>query len=428
MKILFLTQLLPWPTNHGGKFKTLQLLKNLALEHRIYLACFISQKSDLEYLSELKRYCREIKVILVPTTNSRYKEIPGQVMAWFFSLKPVIVCQYRNQAMADYLKRLINREIFDFVYLEHLSLVQYADCFPASRNFKLVYGEHNIAWLSRWRLAKISRNVFKKIFFLVETVKLYFYEKRKLKVFDCCLAISQFDRKRLMELGLKNTEVKVLPTAFKIRPVWRPQNFRQPKILFLGLLSWEPNRDGFWWFYREIWPLVLEKLPQAVFWVIGDEATTKMKEAAAEDSRLELFGFVKNLTVYLAQSSVLVAPVRTGSGLRIKILTALAAGVPVVSTRLGIEGLGLKENKTILLAEEAEDFAESVVRLAEDSCLAKEISTNGIKFINKNFNPAKQKETLKRIFSESRVGSKTRFRTGSEIGFEIKHKFRHKTA
>lgn len=400
MNILFLTQLLPYPISHGGKLKTFNLIKTLSQKHKIYLGCFVAKKEDLKHASYFKKYCQQVKAIVWPYVNARYKKIPLKIFSLLFSARPVIVSLYDNQEMGQYIENVFEKEKIDIFYIENLSMCQYLKYLPQAKNLVLVYGEHNIAWLSRKRLFNIEKNLIKKAFFLIDTIKLYFYEKKIIPRFNCWLAISELDKIKLGKMGAKAKNTFFLPTLIKTKSLFKALKRKKPNILFIGLLSWDPNRDAFYWFYKEIFPLIVKKMPSVSFWAVGDEPEEKMRLMAKQNKGLKITGFIKDLKAVFAQASVFVAPIRTGSGLRIKILTAMAAGLPIVSTTLGVEGLKVKDKKEFLLADKPNEFANQVVKIIQEINLAKRLSKNGQDFIKKNYNLKNYKRTLRKVFKE----------------------------
>jgi polysaccharide biosynthesis protein PslH len=397
MRILFLTQLFPYPATNGGKLKTLKLIRHLSKEHQIYLLCFTDKKITSDNLNKVKKYCHCIKVIYKPLVNIRYKDELFKVLFSVFCLKPTVVWQYCDNSMKNMVEKLAAKNSFKLVYIEYLSMCQYLNNIFKTKKTKLIYGEHNINWLSRFRLFKQQKNLFKKTFFLIEAVKLYFYERKYIPKFDKILFISPKDKQELSKLGADKNKLYFLPTIFQPKPVFKFKKNRH-NIIFLGLLSWEPNKDGFYWFYYNIFPKILSHLPHAKLWVVGSEAEAKMKDLAKQDKNLRLTGYVKNLDLLFKQAGAFVAPIRSGSGLRVKVLQALSFAMPMIATSTAIEGLNLENNKELMVANRADDFSKKTCQVLTSQKLAENLSLNSLKFIKKYNKNNKFRQALTKVF------------------------------
>ena len=147
-----------------------------------------------------------------------------------------------------------------------------------------------------------------------------------------------------------------------------PRSERENSVLFVGTLSYRPNLDAVLFLLDEIAPLVLKVRPQTEFKIIGRNPPSSLKARASENVRL--LNTVEDISPYFARAGVLAVPLRAGAGTRFKILEAFAAGLPVVSTEIGAEGLGVKDQKELLISNSAEEFAESLCRVLENKALA----------------------------------------------------------
>lgn len=388
MKILFLTQLLPFPTDNGGKIKTLSTLTALKnLEHEINLACFVDQKKHLKYQKNLKPFCYKTKAFFHPVVTRSHKQLIGKAILSLFSPEPFAVFKYYSPLMKDYLMEISRKTKFDAIYIDHLHLAQYLRFLESTP--LLIYDEHNISSLAAWRNFQTETNLAGKLAYLLEAFKWHYYEKKFIPLFDKILTISSMDRQRLISrFRIPDKDIAVLPIAIKSKPYFKFKP-KTANILFIGLMSWKPNRDAFWWFYQQIFPLVKQKIPDVRFTVIGANPSRQMIRISSKDKSLNMLGYVRDINKYLKSASVFVVPIKSGGGIRIKILVALAAGLPVVSTKIGTEGIPVKHNKQILIADEAGSFAQGVIKLIQNEKLATCLSKNGLKFIKENYNQKK---------------------------------------
>jgi len=395
-KILFITQLLPYPPYSGGKLKTFKILKILAQKYHLQVICFHDQKHHQKNAQKLSTLLNiKVKSFHWPVISKANKKLIIKAVASLFSLKPFRVYKYFNPKLAKYITKLTSQHNFNIIYLDHNTSYQYLKYINKSTNSKVIYDEHNLDYLAMQRTAKHQINPLKKIFFYYDSLKLYLYEKSMLKKLDLIFCISQTDLINLKKLGAQPSQLKHLPVPFK------PNNqfqFHRSKstILFVGLMSWEPNIKAFWWFYKKIFPLIKQKLPSVKLIVIGPLPSKKLLCQATTDNSLQVTGQVPTLISYYKKANALVAPILFGGGIRLKILHALAHGIPTISTTIGAEGIN---PKSLLIANTKEDFAKKTIKILTQPKLAKQFSQAGLTTIKTNYSQVKTSRALNLIES-----------------------------
>jgi len=384
MKILFLTQFLPFYPDTGGKIKSWEILKILCKKNKVWLVCFTDKKENSIYENEVKKICWEVKTFFQPIITKSYKSLKYKALLSLFSLKPFRAYKHYSTEFVKYLQKIIRNNDFDAIYVDHDVMCQYLN--NISKKGKLfIFDQHNISSHASWRNFLIEENLVAKAAYFLEAIKWYFYEKKYLKYFDEIFTISQADGKKLAKLGINKTKIHFLPIPIKTKNLFKFNNKRK-KILFVGLMSWKPNEDGFWWFYNEVYSLIKKEITDTTFIVIGDNPSKKIQALAKKDKSIRVLGYVKNIEHFYSKASVFVVPIRSGGGIRIKVLKALSYGIPTVASRIGAEGINLVNNENILLADKPKDFAFQVIKVLTDSSLAEKLNKKGIKFIKDNYN------------------------------------------
>jgi glycosyltransferase involved in cell wall biosynthesis len=185
--------------------------------------------------------------------------------------------------------------------------------------------------------------------------------------------------------AVTHVPVFVVPNGTALDPV-RPQPpERPPVLLFTGTMSYAPNRDGILWFASEIWPHVVTQVPEARLLVVGRWPDARVSRLQRDDARIEVTGEVPEMGPYFERATAVIAPLRSGGGTRLKILDAFASMRPVVSTRIGAQGLGVQDGEQLLLGDESKDFAQQVVRLLGDADLRSRLSANGRRLIDERY-------------------------------------------
>ena len=395
MKILYITQFLPYPLDNGGAIKTYQTLKILSQKHKVYLFCFLESKERKKDHKILEKKLKiEVKTVVSRLPLVEFREIKKDILKSLFSWLPFIVYRYKNRKMARQVNKRIEKGI-DAIHIDHLNLASYL---PGKKNCLWVLEEHNIESEFNLRIfKKESFNKF-KIFSFLEMVKTYLYEKIIVSRFDYWLAISKIDKEKLIKRGAKQEKTFFLPVSFKTKSLF---SFKKERfnIFFVGDLAWWPNKDGVLWFIKEVFPLIKKKISKVQFFLMGRRAGEVIKKLASLDSQIKLLGPVKNLNHFLKEASCFVIPLRGGGGVKIKVLTSLASGIPVVSTTIGVEGIEIKDSHEVVLANKPMDFAEAVVSVLKSKDLAESLSKTGLDFIKKNYHEEKAKAVLDSVYN-----------------------------
>jgi glycosyltransferase involved in cell wall biosynthesis len=158
-------------------------------------------------------------------------------------------------------------------------------------------------------------------------------------------------------------KITAIPTGVDV-DYFQPISGEEPdSLVFTGSMDWMPNEDGILYFVEEVLPLIRQQRPEVKLWVVGRRPGKKIKALAESDPGIQVTGRVEDIRPYIAKGAVYVVPLRVGSGTRLKIFEAMAMGKAVVSTTIGAEGLPVSHGVDIILADEPQQFAESVCRL-----------------------------------------------------------------
>jgi polysaccharide biosynthesis protein PslH len=390
MNILFLTQILPYPPNSGPKVKTWHVLKYLSQRgHKITLASFVRQE-ELPYIQDVKKACDSLHVI--PIRRSRlldgYYFLRSQLTG-----RPFLVERDDITEMRSLVKKIISSESIDVIHADQLTMTQFA--FPIGvQGFKkpaLVFDAHNAVWTITERMSH-NAAFYLKLPLALETRRIKRYEGMITKDFDVTLAVTELDRSALMDafhqFGHDGVgSISVIPIAVDtehIKPIQRASG--SLNILTMGTLYYPPNADGIRWFIQQVFPLVRQKLPSVKLTIVGKNPPKDfLKLAANGNSGIFTTGFVPDLDPYFAESAITVIPVRAGGGMRVRILEAFARAAPVVTTTVGLEGIDAIPGTDVMIADNPEDFAKSVIDTLEDKELQQRLSINGRRLVEEKY-------------------------------------------
>ncbi len=327
---------------------------------------------------ELARLCELHAVVMLEEAAQRRAHRPFEKMCastdYFVrsdqkqkalaSIEPHAFREFRSDDFAWMLHRVIYTHEIDVVQLEYTVLGQYAGQF---RHIPSILFEHDVYFQSIARRLPFLRSPIEKVQARWEYLRALRYELRMLPKVDrvqvCSRENSDYLQSFLPELrgriddgyraGIDTSRYSFTTSG------------RTPlTILFLGSFRHMPNQEALQWFVGRVLPAILAQEPTARFVVIGSEPPPHHALHPAES--IDLIGFVDDIRDPLAHYSVFVCPILSGSGVRVKLLEAFAAGIPVVSTRLGAEGLAEKDGEICALADDPQSFADHVLRLLRD--------------------------------------------------------------
>ncbi len=392
MKILFLTQVLPFPLNAGPKVRAYYTLRHLtASGHAITLVSFIRKGDSPEAVEHLRTFCDRVETVLLQRT--RWQDILALLRS-LLTGEPFLIARDYCRPMYKRVQALVDESHFDAIHSDQLWMAPYALAARARANRqgeqpRLILDQHNAVFLIVRRLAAQTRNPVVRQGYRRESVRMAFYEANICLKFDRVVTVTDEDRRYLLQLYRKNHQPhfsKVIPICLEpgSTPIVGPAT-DGAEILFIGGMHWPPNADGVEWFTQQVLSRIRAHVPEARFTAIGKQPPQSL-QAEVLAGNAQLPGYVAELRPYWSRSGVFVVPLRAGGGMRVKILDAWAWGVPVVSTVVGAEGLAYSPGNNILLADTADEFAQAVIQLLTDRALAERLVQGGRATLEKCYN------------------------------------------
>ena len=371
MKVLLLTQVLPYPPDSGPKVKTWNVLKYLAQRHEVTLVSFVrgDQSADIHHL---RGYCQAIYTVPMERGMLRNGLAMVRSMA---SGQPWMMIRDDRAAMRQLVDRLAAETRFDIAHADQLNMAQYAARVPGAGK---ILDAHNALWLLYKRLWQTMKPGPQKWLLGRDWQLLKGYEGRVCQEFDAVLVVSEEDKTALQEAAGTAVDMTVIPIAVdtdEVTPVARRPG--ADHIIHVGTMYWPPNIDGILWFIREVYPRIRAQRPTVTFDVIGARPPEEIVRLGGDGSGINVTGYVDDPTPYLEQAGVMVVPLRAGGGMRVKILNALAQGLPIISTSLGCEGIGVTHGRDVMIGDNPQDFAEAVLQAIDKPALAEQLGRNG---------------------------------------------------
>ena len=364
LRVLFVSPYPICPPVHGGgvfMYQTLREMVKLAEVHVVGLLDWSWQAPENEALRE---FCASAEWLVRPTNAPRETG----------SLLPHAVREFRNEDFEWLIHRQIYQKRIDVVQLEYTALAQYHADF---RRIVTTLFEHDVYFQSIGRGLGHMIGLTDEIKARMEYLRALRYELRILPRFDQVQVCTPVNRDYLLSfLPRLATRLHAgLRAGVDVKGYeFRTDNREPLTMLFVGGFRHEPNRVAMDWFVHQVLPRIVAKQPQARFVIAGADPPPEHTYADYRDN-LEMLGYVEDIREPLARYAVFVCPILSGSGVRVKLLEAFAAGIPVVSTRVGAEGLIGKDGELCLVADAPEQFAERVLELFDNPGLTAAMAT-----------------------------------------------------
>lgn len=366
MKILFITNLIPYPIDSGGKIKTYNTLKILSKNNDIDLMCFYENNGELKGKKHLYKLCKDIYCVKKPiTTRKNIKYMLLMAIRNIFNEMPLVAYKYMDKKFLEKMNQNIKEKNYDVIYIDHLQLGGYIEKLDI-KNKTLILDEHNAECTIILRKYKQTKNIIKKAYFKYEYIRLKNFESKIINRVDRVIVLSEEDKTTLKSISNVN-EKKFIKIPIPIENDYIKNNGLKIKnhynILFLGTLSWFPNVQGVEWFVEKVVPLLNEKNFKYNLYIVGKNPSEKLKNTAKKNGNIIVTGFVNDVNEYIEKCDFMIVPLFIGSGMRVKILEAMSKNIPVISTTIGCEGIEVKHEESILIADNEYEFVEAINKM-----------------------------------------------------------------
>jgi glycosyltransferase involved in cell wall biosynthesis len=368
--ILAITSELPWPLDTGGHIRSFHLLTGLARAFRVRLVAGVSD-AQADGIAAIEG--RGISVVPVRLGARRPAVEAARLLAAVSQREPYVLYHRHNRReMREAVKQAIAAEGPDVLYLDHLDSAVFADLLPKGR---VVADLHNVYSLIASRSAEEHGSVLGRLFLRREARLLARMERRLARRSDALFAVSDEECEYYRALGARH--VQLVPNGvdcaqYESHPTGRPN--AGPLILYIGTMSWTPNAAAARFLATDVLPAIRTRIPGARLRIVGKNPPEDLRRLDGRDG-VEVTGGVPDVQPHLREAALLAVPLETGGGTRLKILEAFAAGLPVVSTPVGAEGIACRADQHLIVAERSE-FAARIEALLADERAGVTIATD----------------------------------------------------
>lgn len=398
MNILIVSPELPYPPHPGGgdRLRLYYILKYLCRKHNITLLSPVG-KHEADSRAQLEQFGISIETFNYP--SERFLLV--RVLPGLFSKKPLAFATPVMKALRKELHQVLGKRNFDLIYLHSwrtgalLDEVRGRPCVlsPADATSSL-FGE-----LSRTSISSLDR-----LHFIIETPRVRAHEAHDYKKATKCIVVSPGDKEILMGRS-PSIDIAVVPNGVDT-DYFKPMSVFSEKlsVIFTGGMAWHPNVDAVLYFYHEIFPIVKSSVPELEFYVVGMNPVKAVRDLATDKSVM-VTGFVPDIRPYLAQSAVVVCPLRISFGIKNKVLEAMAMGKPVVGTPPSYDGIDVTYGRDTVMARDPAEFAAKVVDLLEDERMRTEIGQNAREFVEEKYSWERKALEYEQVFVQAASGN-----------------------
>ncbi len=378
MRILFLATWFPYPPDNGARIRTYYLVKALSKAHDVHLLSLLRDDSDPQNADKLLDICS-----VVSLHKSRWFK-PGTIKSifGFFSPQPRSIIDTYNHEIRRSVEQALDEIKPDMIIASYLDIAVYV---PNKLPIPCVLDEHNCEYAVLRRNAESIKNPFHRLRYKLGWKKFARWESSMCRRFSRVVTVSDTDRQCLLEAAPDLCNIDVIPNGVDTdrydAASWAPMH---GSLIYNGALTYGANLDAVRYYADQIYPLLSEDVPEIELRVTGRYDNVDLN-GLANCPGIKLTGYVDDIRPELAKSSVCIVPLRQGGGSRLKILEAMAAGVPVVSTSIGVEGLDVTDRVHLLIADSPIEFAEAVSTIINDRNLAAGLSKNARQLVEEKY-------------------------------------------
>ena len=384
MNILFVTPRLPYPPLKGDQCIPYYRLKLLSRKHNITLLTFYQHNKELEYLKELKPFCKEITTIKLNKLYSFFNMLIGGI----FSKLPFQVLYFRSRAFKKSTQSLVKGRRFDIVHTYMLRMAEYTKDINKPKVLDLI----DLMQLNLKKRVSIEKFV-RKIFFKEELKRITRYENQMITKYDVSILVSDNDKNHIESDKIAAVSLGIDTHIFK-----RYSNLPDNKtIIFSGNMGYFPNEIAVIWFIEKCFGRIKREIPDAKLVIAGNNPNSKIKKIG-DNLSIFVTGYVESMASELSKAQVAITPMQSGYGMHIKILEAMACALPVITTTSGLGVIKATHGKNVIIADDASDFTRSCIKLLNDYGLAKKVGDNARDLVLKNYSWEMHVNKMEKIY------------------------------
>ncbi len=397
MKILQLCNKFVYPPKDGGAIGIFNYTKAFSLNGcEVTMLAMNTSKHPYD-INNLPEEIKKLAQFISIDVDNRIK--PFAALSCLLQNKSYNIERFISEAYNDALIDILHKNKFDVIQLEGLFLSPYIETIRAFSDATVVMRSHNIEHEIWERSAKNEKSFLKRWYLNVLARQLRNYEIARLNKYDLVTSVTERDEQMLKSFGCE-LPIHVCPAPYD-ETVLVPDKSKAefPSLFFIGALDWMPNVEGLEWFLKNVWPIITAKFPNLCFYIAGRNAN---KAKLTLSKNCIVVGEVDNAYNFMNSKGIMIVPLLSGSGIRVKIIEGMALGKTIVTTTLGAEGIPCKDGQNILIADTPEAFAEKIIKCLTDKISYLIIGDNALQFAKQRFSSQEIVKKLIAFFESNR--------------------------
>ena len=392
MKILMLTPYLPFPTTSGGQIRSFNLIKQLSRKHEITLCSLIKFDDEKKYIKNIEPFCKEVFVFKRPEKPWTLSNI----LRTGFSSLPFLVIRNYSPNEQKSLPKIIAEGDFDLIHAETFYVSPHI---PKNTHLPIVLVDQTIEYEVYRHFVDSFKYFFMKPLLYIDVMKLKYWEIFYWKMAARVIAVSDKDLQIMKEVISPN-KVKLVPNGVGEDLMDLVPIHYNKRIFFAGNFAWLQNSEAARVLAKDVFPLILKEVPDATLHIVGQNSERIMDLKNEHVEVLDLaVDDIEGIKRAFHTSGILVAPMYGPGGTRLKILGAMAAHLPVVTTKVGIAGIG-KDGKSYLEGSTPEEIASQTIKLLKDRNLYEMIAKNARKLVEDEYSYEAIAKILDSVYEE----------------------------
>lgn len=379
LKILMLVPFLPNIQTSGGQTRWYNIIKHLSKEHEITLFSLKKDESEKKFIPELKKYCKEVKVFSRPKSPWTLKNILLAELGFY----PLVVIRNFSASERRAVKEELEKGKYDLIHAEAFYVMPHIP----ETNIPTILVEQTIEYMVYKHYVDNEVPLILKPLYYLDVYKLRYWEKYYWKKADRLVSVSAEDRQAMQKL-IPGINVDIIPNGVdSAHYVAKKVAKKIPVRVMYGVTNfeWLQNVEAVNLLINEVWPTIHKELPDVKLWIVGRRIPDKIVKLAKERDDIEITESIEDARDAYLASTVMVTPIKGAGGTRLKILEAMAAGLPIVSTPIGVAGLGLKNGKHALVSDSMSGLAKQAIKIIKDKKAAEVMGKEAQKFVKANF-------------------------------------------
>ncbi len=392
-----LTPYLPFPLMSGGQTRSYNLIKNLSKKHEITLFSLIKDEREREHVKELQKFCK--KVLVFKRSSSPWTL--RNILLTGFGLYPFLVIRNLSSEEKKVIQKELSREKYDLIHAETFYVMPHI---PETK-IPVLLVEQTIEYLVYKHYVEEQAPLLMRPLFGIDIQKLKFWETYYWKKASKVVAMSDSDKEVMREFAPGLT-INVVPNGIDTKFFGEKKKDEEvrPRILYVGNFSWLQNAEAVDVLVEKVWPGIKNKVKNSVLWIVGMNMTEHIKSLKGKDILVN--EGIPDIRDAYSKATVLVAPIKGPGGTRLKILEAMASSLPVVTTSVGAEGLGLKNRKEAIIKDDFQELSEAAIEVIKSPSLREKLQKEGRKFVHDNYTWEKSAELLDKLYKKVVYGQK----------------------